>query len=202
MRAVVVTAAMAFALGAPAEGADLCALVSKAEVSQALRVAIVRAAASDTELGGCDFSIKSTLAAARTGHAVELAKSAAQANGTQLDDATQKLLATFANGVSQGSDSDKSAAANERHPGEVAVFSFVVLPGDANDQMRATRAAHAGIAPVAVTTIANLGDEAFDSGGAMLSVRKGKRMIQFTYPSCACTTKDIVPLARKVVSGL
>ena len=42
----------------------------------------------------------------------------------------------------------------------------------------------------------------FDSGGAMLSVRKGKRMIQFTYPSCACTTKDIVPLARKVVSGL
>jgi hypothetical protein len=202
MRAVVVTAAMAFALGAPAKGADLCALVSKAEVSQALRVAIVRAAASDTELGGCDFSIKSTPAAASTGHAVDLAKSAAQANGTQLDDATQKLLATFANGVFQGSDSEKSAAANARHPGEVAVFSFVVLPGDANDQMRATRAAHSGIAPVAVTTIANLGDEAFDSGGAMLSVRKGKRMIQFTYPSCACTTKDIVPLARKVVSGL
>jgi hypothetical protein len=185
-----------------AAGANLCALVSKAEVSRALRVAIVRAEASDTNLPGCDFSIKGTPAAAGSGHVVELAKSAAQANGTQLDDATQKLLSSFATGIFQGSDSDKSATANARHPGEVPVFAFVILPGDGNDQMRLTRQTHAGISPAAVTTIAKLGDEAFDSGGAMLNVRKGNRMIQFTYPSCACTTQDVVPLARKIVDQL
>jgi hypothetical protein len=185
-----------------AAGANLCALVSKAEVSRALRVAVVRAEASDTNLPGCDFSIKGTPAAAGSGHVVELAKSAAQANGTQLDDATQKLLSSFATGIFQGSDSDKSATANARHPGEVPVFAFVILPGDGNDQMRVTRQSHAGISPAAVTTIAKLGDEAFDSGGAMLNVRKGNRMIQFTYPSCACTTQDVVPLARKIVDQL
>jgi hypothetical protein len=188
---------------APASsGANLCALVSKAEVSRALRVAIVRAEAPDSDLSGCDFSIKGTLAAAGSGHTVELAKSAAQANGVQLDGATQKLISSFATGIFQGSDADKSATASARHPGEVPVFTFVILPGDANDQMRATRQAHAGISAAAVTTIAKLGDDAFDSGGAMLNVRKGNRMIQFTYPSCACTLQDVVPLARKIVDQL
>ena len=36
----------------------------------------------------------------------------------------------------------------------------------------------------------------------MLNVRKGNRMIQFTYPSCACTLQDVVPLARKIVDQL
>jgi hypothetical protein len=183
-------------------GANLCALVSKAEVSRALRVVIVRAEAPDTDLPGCDFSIKGTPAAAGSGHALELAKSAAQANGTQLDDATQKLISSFATGIFQGSDSDKSATAGARHPGEVPVFTFAILPGDGNDQMRATRQAQAGISAAGITTIAKLGDEAFDSGGAMLNVRKGNRMIQFLYPSCACTIQDVVPLARKIVDQL
>jgi hypothetical protein len=185
-----------------AGGADLCVFVSKAEVSRALHVAIVRAEAPDTNLPGCDFSIKGTPSAAGSGHALELAKSTAQANGTQLDENTQKLISSFAAGIFQGSDSEKSAIAGARHPGEVTVLTFAILPGDANDQMRATRQAHSGIAPIAVTTIAKLGDEAFDSGGAMLNVRKGNRMIQFTYPSCACTTQDVVPLARKIVDQL
>ena len=185
-----------------AGGADLCRLASKEAVSRALRVTIVRAEASATDLPGCDFSIKGTPAAAGSGHAVELAKSAAQANGTQLDDATQKMIARFATGVFQGSDSDKEATEKARHPGEVPVFTFTIIPGDGNEQMRLTRQSHAGISPASVKTISNLGDEAFDSGGAMLSVRKGNKMIQFTYPSCACTTQDVVPLARKIVDQL
>jgi hypothetical protein len=185
-----------------ASGANLCALVSKAEVSRALRVVIVRAEAPDTDLPGCDFSIKGTLAAAGSGHIVDLTKGAAQAKGAQLDDATQKLISNFATGIFQGSDADKSATANARHPGEVPVFTFAILPGDGSDLMGMTRQTHAGIAPTAVTTIPKLGDEAFDSGGAMLNVRKGNRMIQFTYPSCACTVHDVVPLARKIVDQL
>jgi hypothetical protein len=187
---------------AAGQGADLCALASKAEVSLALHVSIVRAEAPDTDRPGCDFSIKGTPSAAGSGHALELAKSASQANGVQLDEATQKLILSFANGVFQGSDSDKSATAGARHPGEVPVFSFAIVPGDGSEQMRLTRQTHAGITPTAVKPIANLGDEAFDSGGAMLNVRKGKRMIQFAYPSCACSTQDVVPLARKIIERL
>ncbi|HEY2682667.1 MAG TPA: hypothetical protein VGI93_04095 [Steroidobacteraceae bacterium] len=184
------------------KGTDLCALASKAEVSVALHVAVVRAEAPDTELPGCDFSIKGTPAAASSGHALDAAKNAAQSNGVQLDQATQNLISSFANGIFQGSDSDKSATAGARHPGEVSILTFVIVPGDGNDQMRLTGQAHAGIAPTAVKPIAKLGDEAFETGGAMLNVRKGNRMIQFTYPSCACTTQDVVPLARKIVDRL
>jgi hypothetical protein len=200
-----ISAAVASAQAATAPrdgGADLCALVSQAEVNRALHVLIVRAEASDNDLPGCEFSIKGTPAAAGSGHTLELAKNAAKANGAQLDAATQKMISSFANGIFQGSDADKAATAGERHPGEVPVFTFAILPGDASEQMRMTRQAHAGIAPVTVTTITKLGDEAFDSGGAMLTVRKGNRMIQFTYPSCACTTQDVVPLARKIVDQL
>ncbi len=184
------------------KGANLCALVSKAEVGRALHVDIVRAEAPDTGLPGCDFSIKGTPAATGTGHIVAYTKGAATAKGAELDDATQKMIASFANGIFKGSDADKAATAGARHPGEVPVFSFAILPSDGNDLMQATRDAHTGISPAGVTTIPKLGDEASDSGGAMLNVRKGKRMIQFTYPSCACTVDDVVPLARKIVDQL
>ena len=185
-----------------ATGRDLCALVSNAEVSRALHVVIVRSEAPDTDLPGCDFSVKGTPSATGTGHIVALSKGAAEAKGAQLDDATQKMISSFATGIFKGSDADKAAIAGARHPGEVPVFSFAILPSDGTDLMHATREAHAGISPAAVTTVPKLGDEAFDSGGAMLSVRKGNRMIQFTYPSCSCTVQDIVPLARKIVDQL
>jgi hypothetical protein len=36
----------------------------------------------------------------------------------------------------------------------------------------------------------------------MLFVRKGDRLIQFTYTQCSCSTADLVPLARQIVAGL
>jgi hypothetical protein len=68
--------------------------------------------------------------------------------------------------------------------------------------MLLTRRTLAGLSPKGIKTVLNLGEEAFDSGDAMLTVRKGKTMIQFTYKSCTCTTKDVVPLARKVADAL
>jgi len=65
-----------------------------------------------------------------------------------------------------------------------------------------SRQSYTGIAGAGVVDVANLGDEAFATGGAMLSVRKSKRLVQFTYPTCSCTTREIIPLARKVVAQL
>jgi len=181
---------------------DLCRLLTKADVSRALKVTIVRAEALDTEEVGCEFSAQGSPADATAGHTVQLAKSTAAAHGATLDGPTEKLIETFSKGIFQGSDADKSATATARHSGEVRVFTIAIQPGDANDQMPITRRTMAGLSPKGVTTVVGLGDEAFDSGGAMITVRKGKKMIQFTYPSCACTTKDVVPLARKVVDAL
>jgi hypothetical protein len=181
---------------------DLCRLLTKADVSRALKVTIVRAEALDTEEVGCEFSAQGSPADATAGHTVQLAKSTAAAHGATLDGPTEKLIETFSKGIFQGSDADKSASAAARHPGEVRVLTIAIQPGDANDQMPITRRTMAGLSPKGVTTVVGLGDEAFDSGGAMITARKGKTMIQFTYPSCACTTKDIVPLARKVVDAL
>lgn len=182
---------------------SLCRILTQAEVSRALHVVIVRAEAPATDLPGCEFSIKGTFAEAGAGHSTELAKSAALAHGTQLDDSTQKLLDTFAKGIFQGSDSEKSAAASARHPGEVPVLTFDVrISADAKAETRATRQTEAGISLKGVSTVVGLGDEAFDSGGAMLTVRKGDKLLQVRYPLCACTTQDVVPLARKIVASL
>ena len=187
---------------APAARTDLCRLLTLAEVSQALKVDIVRAEATDTEEAGCEFSTRGSMTDSAAGHYAQLAKSSAAAQGTTIDGPTEKLIDTFAKGIFQGSDSEKAAAAGARHAGEFPVFAYIIQPGDAEEQMPLTRRTLAGIAPKGIKTVVNLGDEAFDSGGAMLTVRKGKTMIQFNYKVCNCTTKDIVPLARKVVGAL
>jgi hypothetical protein len=191
------------AQGATASGdANLCRLLTQVEVSRVLKVTIVRAEALDTDQAGCEFSIRASQVDASAGHYTQLAQGAAAAHGATIDGPTEKLIDSFAKGIFQGSDSEKSATAAARHAGEVPVFSYAIQPGDAEEQMRLTRRTMAGISPQSVKTVIELGDEAFDTGGAMLSVRKGKTMIQFTYKSCACTTKDVVPLARKVVDAL
>jgi hypothetical protein len=187
---------------AAASRPDLCRFLSQAEVSQALKVSIVRAEATDTEEAGCEFSIRGSLTDSAAGHYTQLAKSSAAAQGAVIDGPTEKLIDTFAKGIFQGSDSEKAATAGARHAGEFPVFTYIIQPGDAEEQMPLTRRTLAGLAPKGIKTVVNLGDEAFDSGGAMLTVRKGKTMIQFNYKACNCTTKDIVPLARKVVGEL
>ena len=194
-------AATAKQAGSP-NRANLCGLLSNAEVSRALGVQIVRSEALTSAEPGCEFSAQGSPASLTVAHNLELAKSTAAAHGAPIDGPTEKLLETFGNTVLQGSDADTSAAASARHPGEVPVFSFAIQRGNAAQQMSLARRTQAGLAPKGVKTVTGLGDEAFDSGGAMLTVRKGNTMVQFTYPSCACTTSEIVPLARKVVGAL
>ena len=62
---------------AKGDRANLCGLLSQAEVTHALHVIVVRAEAPETEFPGCEFSIKATQADAGAGHMTEVAKSAA-----------------------------------------------------------------------------------------------------------------------------
>ena len=148
---------------------DLCRLLTKAEVSQILKVTIVRVEALDSDQAGCEFSTQGSLADSSAGHYAELAKSTATAHGSSIDGPIEKLIESFGKGIFQGSDAGKSSAATARHPGEIPVFTFAIQPGDAQEQMRINRRTKAGLSPQGVKTVVGLGDESFDSGGAMLT---------------------------------
>jgi hypothetical protein len=110
-----------------------------------------------------------------------------------------KMMASFGGAMlgEAGAKQDKEAA----HPGELPVLVFSVMhSADAVTEMKNNRDALGRIGPL--TVIANLGDEAFESAGSTLMVRKGGNVIRFFYTQCNCTSKDVVPLARQIVAGL
>jgi hypothetical protein len=67
-------------------------------------------------------------------------------------------------------------------------------------QMKANRQALGQLQPV--TLISGLGDEAFASSQSMMFVRKGDTLLRITYTGCPCTTKDVEPLARRIVGAI
>jgi hypothetical protein len=48
----------------------------------------------------------------------------------------------------------------------------------------------------------SIGDEAFDSGGNALMVRKDGHLLRITYATCPCGTDEIKPLAKKAADKL
>lgn len=177
-----------------AAGTSLCHLATPAAVGQALHTSIVRSEAPETD-AGCIWSAKGTATAAATDHSMAMAG----AMGANLDPEARKAFSAFGAAVlgDEGKKQDKAAA----HPGELPVLVFSVEhSADATTEMKANRDALGRIGQLSV--IPNLGDEAFDSAGSTLMVRKGDNVIRFMYTQCNCTTKDVVPLARQIVAGL
>jgi hypothetical protein len=192
----VVTALVLLASAPPARaaGKNLCSLVTQASVGQALHTSIVRAEAPETD-AGCTWSAKGTAAAAATDHGMSMM----DGMGANLDPQARKAITSFGGAVlgEAGAKQDKTAA----HPGELPVLVFTVThSADAVTEMKTNRDALGRIGPL--TLIPNLGDEAFESSGSTLMVRKGGNVVRFLYTQCNCTTKDLVPLARQIVTGL
>ena len=185
---------LASAPPAHAAGKSLCSVVTQAAVGQALHTSIVRAEAPDSD-AGCIWSAKGTAAAAATDHGMSMMGGM----GANLDPQARKAIASFGGAVlgEEGAKQDKAAA----HPGELPVLVFSVMhSADAVNEMKQNRDALGRMGPL--TSFPNLGDEAFESSGSTLLVRKGSNVIRFLYTQCNCTSKDVVPLARQIVAGL
>jgi hypothetical protein len=177
-----------------AAGKSLCNLVTQAAVGQALHTSIVRAEPPDTD-AGCIWSAKGTATAAATDHGMAMMGGM----GANLDPQSRKMISSFGGAMlgDAGAKQDKSAA----HPGELPVLVFSVMhSADAVTEMKDNRDALGRIGPL--TVIPSLGDEAFESSGSTLMVRKGSNVIRFIYTQCNCTSKDVVPLARQIIAGL
>ena len=172
-------------------GTNPCSLLSKEDVAQAVKVDVVRSERPEGSDAGCEYSVM--------GNYVDLiAKHASLLNKKETDQSQRQMMESFAKAVGHSNDSQQRAP---RHPGESPVFMFSVDNNSATAQMSISRATFGRMGP-AFTSIPSLGDDAFDIANGMMMVRKGDTIIRIIYMMCPCTTEDVVPLARKIVSNM
>jgi hypothetical protein len=185
---------------------DPCRFLSKAEVSQAVGLVVIRTDAKDD---GCSYIAKGDPADVTAKHA------AAMLGGLGADAQTQKTLQKFAGAIfAQQEASDKSLSA-QAATGEVPVLVVSFTSGNAPLEMKLNRGTigrvanvdpsagqKAGAQNTGTGDLTGIGDEAFVAGGSMILVRKGNTVAHFTYISCPCNTGNIKPLAQMVASRL
>jgi hypothetical protein len=185
---------------------DPCRFLSKAEVSQAVGLPVIRTEAKD---GGCSYIAKGDPADVTAKHA------AAMLGGFGADAQTQKTMQKFAGALfAQQEASDKDLAA-QASTGEIPVLVIGLTSGNAQMEMKMNRGAFEhikGSAPFGADKataqnsgsgdLTGIGDEAYVAGGSMLMVRKGNTVARFMYISCPCNTDNIKPLAQKLASQL
>jgi hypothetical protein len=173
----------------------LCKIASPAAVSKALHAAIVRAEPPEGSDAGCEYSAKGTPVNSTTNHAMAMANGMGAA---PLDPQSSKILSGFFNGVLGESSAKQEKQA--RHPGEIPVLVFSVSSGNAQEQMKLNRDMMGRMSKI--TTVPELGDDAIETSGSTLMVRKGNKFIQFLYTQCNCASQDVIPLARQIVAAL
>jgi hypothetical protein len=173
-------------------GVDPCSLLSKADVSQAASVEVVRAEVTEGSEPGCAYNVQ--------GDGSELvAKHASLLHREATSDAERQQLEEFSKNFSHGMQQGLKNGSASRHPGEAPVFLFSVSNAAAKAQMNLTRMAFSRM-PAGMTTINGLGNEAIDIGGAMMLVREDDKIVRVMYMMCPCTTEDVMPLVKKLVA--
>jgi hypothetical protein len=179
---------------------DPCRFLSKAEVSQAVGIQVIRAEAKDE---GCSYIAKGDPADVTSKHM------ASMIGGLGADAKTQKTIQQMAGGLfAQQQANDKSLSA-EAATGEIPVLVVSFTSGNAQAEMKMNRGAFNYVTGGSGTASSSgsgdldgIGDEAYLAGGSMLIFRKGNSVAHFTYISCPCNTDNIKPLAKLVAGRL
>jgi hypothetical protein len=172
---------------------DGCALLSKLDVGQALKVEIVRTEAQTGDTPGCTYSVSGDPGDLTAKHMTSMQKN-------RMSKADQETMENFGRTIFHGAAAAPSGPSE--HPGQAPVFSYSIDNNAAQLQMRLNKAALGNMGPAITPSIPDLGDEAFDAAGAMLFVRKGDKVVRIMYMTCPCGLEDVLPLARKIVDGL
>jgi hypothetical protein len=85
--------------------------------------------------------------------------------------------------------------------GNTVVVAFSIDPNSAQTQTTANENVLGTMGP-GRTSVAGIGDEAFDTAGSVMLVRKGNKLIRITYSTCPCTVDAIKPLAQRLAAAL
>jgi hypothetical protein len=185
---------------------DPCRFLSKADVTRAIGVPILRTEVEDAE---CRYIAKGNPADGTSKHM------AAMFAGLGVDAQTQKTIQKMAGAFfaqEQANDKDLSA---EAASGEIPVLVLSFSYGNAVTEMRMNRGildrlggsslmpgSNDQAARSATGDLPGIGNEAYVAGGSMMLVRKGNTLARFLYVSCPCNTDNIKPLARKLAAQL
>jgi hypothetical protein len=179
---------------------DPCRFLSKAEVSQAVGVQVIRTEAQED---GCAYIAHGDPADVTAKHMSSMI------GGLGADAKTQKQIQKLAGGFfAQQEAGDKDLRA-QAATGEIPVLSVRVTKGNAEAEMKMNRGAFTyatgggGTASSSGTgTLDGIGDDAYLAGGSMLVFRKGDSVAHLMYVSCPCNTDNVKPLAKLVASRL
>jgi len=171
---------------------DYCALLSKDDVGAAIGVPIVATHNSDA---GCSYLAKGTQADMTARHVSALAGT--RGADSQTQDQVHQMAGTLFKAL-QEENKEPTSDAN----GNVPVLAFSIDTTGAREQMQLNSKVLGVLGPNGSTAISGIGDEAFDSSGAMMFVRKGDKLIRIIYTTCPCNTEAVKPLARKLADAI
>lgn len=176
-------------------GRDACGLLSKEDVSQAVKMVIVRAEATEGKGAGCTYSVQGEIADLVAKHAASLQKG-------DMTEQQRQMMESFAKNIFENANSGReTVSSNPEHPGESPVLVFNVDNQGAKALMSMSRATLGRMGP-SLTDVPGVGDEAFDLAGAMLMVRKGDKILNIMYMMCPCAREDVIPLAKKIAGAM
>jgi hypothetical protein len=183
------TADNAGATGGGNLGPGACRFLSKEDVSRFIGVPIV---ATSTTADGCQYLAKGTAAEMTGKHiASMMATNGASAEQQQM---IQNLSRGLLGSANETDGSSQNAEIN------TVVVAFTIDPNSAKTQMALNQNVLGSIGPG--KPIAGIGDEAFDSAGSVLMVRKGDKLVRIIYSTCPCNLNAIKPLAQELAGAL
>jgi hypothetical protein len=172
---------------------DPCRFLTTAQVSKATGVPILEMRIDGSS---CEYLARGTAANMTSKHLSVIA------GQRGADKATQEKLEKFAQNLFE-TQQKNAEAADPKGVIETAVLTVSFDEGSAQSEMKLNLKVLSAFGQAGDNSeVAGIGDEAFVAAGGMMLVRKGDTLVRFTYLSCPCTTKEIVPLAKTVVAAL
>jgi len=170
---------------------DPCRYLAKQDVGAALHIEIVK---TEADGDSCSYLAKGTASDMAAKHASAMV--GAKGGNKDAQKFTEQFAATMFNSMPQ----PKQDATGDGS-GNVPVLGIGI-----SDSPNAVAEMNLN-----AKTLGNLGgqgqkldigDQAFASSDSMLMFRKGKKIIRIMYVSCPCSTKDVIPLAKKLANSL
>jgi hypothetical protein len=172
---------------------DPCRFLTTAQVSKAIGVPILEMRIDGSS---CEYLARGTAANMTSKHLSVIA------GQRGADKATQEKLEKFARNLFE-TQQKNAEAAEPNGVTETAVLTISFDEGSTQSEMTLNSKVMGAFGQTADNSeVAGIGDEAFVAAGGMMLIRKGDTLVRFTYLSCPCTTKQIVPLAKEVVAAL
>lgn len=171
-------------------GPGACRFLSKEDVSRFIGVPIV---ATRTTATGCEYLAKGTSAEMTAKHIA--AMMAARGASAQQQQMFQNLSRGLLSGASETDGSEQNADVN------AVVVAFTIDPNSSRSEMALNQNA-LGTLGSGGKPIEGIGDEAFDTAGAVMLIRKGDKLIRIVYSTCPCTLNAIKPLAQELAAAL